>query len=494
MSTEVEIPAGRVRGEAIPEGVVFRGMPYAAPPFGANRFRPPQPVQAWDGVRDASSFGAGCPQRALDPDPGRSAHFNGITFGEDCLSLNVWTPDPGGAGLPVMVWIHGGGYMTGAGSAPVHDGAAWARDGVVYVSINYRLGVEGFLYLGGETANLGLLDQIAALRWVQDNIARFGGDPTNVTVFGQSGGGVSVMHLLAMPAARGLFRRAIAQSGSTKCPAPLPLAERIAARVGEILGVAPTADALRDVPVEQTVNATVAMAFEYMVPMMWGAESFLISAFRAVLDGDTLPDGVIAQVASGSAAGVDVMAGTTTDECTFAMQPLGMLEHPEPTWSAALLDALGVTMADLEVYRKESRPDASDAELLQAAWTDWAFRMPTMELLNTVAARGDRAFAYEFAWPSPIPLLGATHALEIPFVNDRLRPFAAAMPPAENPLGADAPQHLADRMHRAWVDFATTGEPGWSAYNSDRRAFMRFDDASAESDGWGGPERDLWLD
>lgn len=476
MSTEATTTSGRVVGEVIAEGVRFLGIPYAAAPFGVNRFRPPQAPPSWDGPRDATAFGPTCPQRSLDPSRERNGYFNGSGFGEDCLTLNVWSPDPGSSGLPVMVWIHGGGYMTGGGSAPVHDGATWARDGVVYVSINYRLGVEGFLHLDGGTPNLGLLDQVAALRWVQENIAAFGGDPGNVTVFGQSAGAVSVMHLLAMPSARGLFRRAIAQSGSTKCAADPALAGRIAARVAELLDVEPTAAAFRDLPVDRTLDATVAMAFEYIAPAFWGSESFLISPFRAVVDGEILPDGVLAQAASGNANGVDVMAGTTRDECTFAMQPLGLLDNLEPTWLTAALDAFGLSEADLEAYGTGSL-----SELIQAAWTDWAFRIPSIELLE---AHGGPTFAYEFTWPSPLPKLGATHALEIPFVNDTLAPFAAAMPAGQNPVGDDPPQHLAERMHRAWIDFATTGDPGWPAYDVERRTYMRFDGDSQVAEGW----------
>jgi para-nitrobenzyl esterase len=490
---EVRTGGGAVRGTVSDGVAVFRGIPFAAPPFGPDRFRPPQPPAPWDGVRDATEFGAGCPQKSLDPDPLRSGYFNPATTGDDCLNLNVWTPDPGGAGLPVMVWIHGGGYMTGGGSAPAHDGASWARDGVVYVSVNYRMHVEGFLYLGGDTANLGLRDQVAALEWVRDNIAAFGGDPGNVTIFGQSAGGVSVMHLLAMPSAAGLFRRAIAQSGSTRVLAPVELATRIAARAGELLGVDPTPDAMRHLATDTVLAAVVMMAFEYISPVYWGRESFLISPFRPVLD-DTLPTDVVSALTSGASAGVDLMAGSTRDEASFAMQPFGLLDNLEPTWLAAALDAFGVTLDDLRVYRHGSRQSAEAAELLMAAWTDWAFRVPAIEMLDAHAGHPGRTFAYEFTWPSPtFPQLGATHALELPFVNDGLAAFVKHHPEHENPLGDDPPQALADRMHRAWIDFAATGDPGWPAYDTRARTAMRFNVNSGPVSDWAAPERDLWM-
>ena len=482
-----------VRGVTAEGVAAFRGIPFAAPPFGSNRFRPPQPPASWDGVRDAAAFGPACPQTSLDPDPLRNAYFNPVTTGEDCLNLNVWTPDPGAARLPVMVWIHGGGYMTGSGSAVAHDGTTWARDGVVYVSLNYRMHVEGFLHLGGETANLGLLDQVAALEWVRDNIAGFGGDPDNVTIFGQSAGGVSVMHLLAMPGAAGLFRRAIAQSGSTRVIAPVDFARRVAARASELLGVDATPDAMRDLPTERILPAVVTMAFEYISPVYWGRESFLISPFRPVLD-ETLPTDVVTAIGGGMSAGVDLMAGCTRDEATFAMQPFGLLDNLEPTWLAAALDAFGVTLDDLDVYRQAARPAADAPELVAAAWTDWAFRMPALQMLDAHAPHAGRTYAYEFTWPSPtMPQLGSTHALELPFVSDALDTFIKHHPEHENPLGDDPPQALADRMHRAWLDFATTGDPGWPAYDSVARTAMRFDVDSGPLTDWGAPERHLWL-
>jgi para-nitrobenzyl esterase len=196
------------------EGITtFKGIPYAAPPCGQQRFRPPQPPAPWDGVRDALHFGPTAPK------PGYAPPFDVLLPeptipGEDYLNLNIWTPDVGGGGLPVLVWIHGGAFQNGSGAIPTHDGARFARDGVVCVSFNYRLGPDGFLYVGEGTANLGLLDQIAALEWVQENITAFGGDPSKVTIFGESAGGMSATTLLAMPRAAGLFRRVIAQSGA----------------------------------------------------------------------------------------------------------------------------------------------------------------------------------------------------------------------------------------------------------------------------------------
>jgi para-nitrobenzyl esterase len=193
-------------------------------------------------------------------------------------------------------------------------------------------------------------------------------------------------------------------------------------------------------------------------------------------------------------AGIDLMAGSTRDEATFAMQPFGLLDNLEPGWLAAALDAFGVTLDDLDVYRRGPRPNAEPPELLQAAWTDWAFRMPAIQMLDAHATHRGGTYAYEFTWPSPtFPQLGSTHALELPFVNDALDTFVKHHPAHENPLGDDAPQGLADRMHRAWVDFATTGDPGWPAYDTRARTAMQFDVTSGPLTDWAAPERDLWL-
>ena len=242
---------GEVRG-SVADGVhTFKGIPYAAPPFGANRLRPPQPVAPWSGVRDALAYGPKPPQPPYPPPVAVLIPECAIP-GEDCLNLNIWSPDLGSAGQPVMVWIPGGMFeYHGTGASPWYDGSRFARDGIVCVTINYRVGAEGFLYLGDGNANLGLLDQIAALEWVRENIAAFGGDPGNVTIFGESAGAMSVGTLLAMPRAEGLFRRAIAQSGAAHHVISAATAQRVGQRLAERLGVAATREAIAAVPVER---------------------------------------------------------------------------------------------------------------------------------------------------------------------------------------------------------------------------------------------------
>lgn len=222
MDTIATTSRGKVRGRVVDRVAAFLGIPYAAPPFGAHRFRAPAPVEPWEGVRDALEFGPTAPQRPYRPPLDRLIPDVRIP-GEDCLTLNVWTPDAGGGPLPVMVWIHGGSLRNGSAAMPLYDGRAFARDGVVLVSVNYRLGVEGFGVFPDAPDNRGLLDQIAALTWVRDNITAFGGDPANVTVCGESAGAISIAALTVSPRAAGLFHRAVLQSGPrTRCRATGP--------------------------------------------------------------------------------------------------------------------------------------------------------------------------------------------------------------------------------------------------------------------------------
>ena len=250
----VRLHDGAVRGRVESGVAAFLGIPYAAPPFGPNRMRPPQPVPAWTGERDATSFGPTVPKG--DYPPQYVPLFPEVVIpGEDCLNLNVWTPDVGAGGLPVLVWIHGGSFMNGSGSVGAYDGAAFARDGVVCVTINYRLAAEGFLFLGDGIANLGLLDQLAALRWVQENIAAFGGDPGRVTVAGESAGAMSVTTLLSMPLRLGFVRpghRAERGRGAHAHRGRGPDGRRLP---GRGVGRAADRDSIKAVPLDKLVQA-----------------------------------------------------------------------------------------------------------------------------------------------------------------------------------------------------------------------------------------------
>ena len=291
MDTIVQTRRGVVRGAFIDGVHVFKGVPFAAPPVGRNRFRPPQPVEVWSGVRDALAFGAKPLQmrappeiEAMVPDPS--------IVGDDCLNLNIWSKTLGAARLPVMVWIPGGMFEVGSGAS--YDGSRFARDGVVCVTINYRLGAEGFLYLGEGAANLGLLDQVAALAWVRDNIAAFGGDPDNVTIFGESAGAMSIGALLAMPA------RATVSSGARSCRAAEPhtvmsaaTARKIARAFAAKLGVEATRDAIAAVPAERLLAAQTELKAEIAAqpdPARWGDEVVAtLMPFHSVVDGEIIP-------------------------------------------------------------------------------------------------------------------------------------------------------------------------------------------------------------
>ena len=485
----VSIDSGRVAGVEDRGSVRFRGIPFAAAPFGPNRLRPPKAASAWDGVRDTLDHGVGVPQARFDGDP-FDGYFNPREQGADCLTLDVWTPDVSTSGLPVMVWIHGGGFMTGTGSAPAHDGYTFARDGIVHVGINYRLGIDGFTFFDDGVENLGLLDQIAALEWVQRNIAGFGGDPAQVTVFGQSGGGVAVMDLLAMPGARGLFARAIAMSGSPVAAATPESALRVTARLAERLGVEPTREAFAAVPIERTVAETIPMAMEFLDFSGTGAEAFTVSPYRAVSGTASMPSSPLE--AAGEST-VPLLTGTLRNEATGFLTALGMVPELPEAVGRQMLQLLGADGGVERAYREGPRGLVSPVEVVEAAWTDWAFRIPTLELAETRTAS---THVYEFRWESPAfpPRLGANHALEVPFMRDDLAAMRAIGPAGEALLGPDAPAELARRMHAAFADYARSGDPGWPAYDPADRATLVFDTVDSLVDDAAATERQAWED
>jgi len=491
LASEVRVENGRLSGLEIDGLHFFRNIPYAAPPFGARRFLPPQPVEDWDGVRDATKPGPAAPQPIL-PDP-LAALYTATEIGEDCLTLEIWTPDPGASGLPVMFHIHGGGYTFGSGSLPGYSGRNFARDGVVHVGINYRLGIDGFLYLGEGHDNLGLRDQTAALEWVQRNIAAFGGDPARVTIFGQSGGAVSVMQQLALPASRGLFAQAIAQSGCSLASVDADEALRITRQVARRLKVAPTAEGLSSVSIPRTTSASFAALKRYAALglTLGDRRSLLLSPFRAVHGTEWLPVNPVES--AHRHPGVPLLAGTARNE----MEPLiGGIAQAVPALAPfirrGLLRALGIKGEVADAYREGPRRISALAPLVEAAWSDWGFRIPTIRLLE---ARPEPSWLYEFRWQPAgrPPASGAIHAIDLPFVRDDLEAVVAQGEAAKPVFGTNPPHELARRMHADFIRFAATGDPGWARYDQRDRATMIYDTASETVLDAAGIEREAWV-
>lgn len=483
----VQVASGRLRGRMDRGVAAFLGIPYAAPPFGVRRMRPPEPPLQWEGERNATEYGPTCP-KDNNYGPESAALFPEVVIpGEECLNLNVWTPDPQGSGLPVLVWIHGGMFTKGSGSVASYRGTSFARDGVVCVTINYRLGAEGFLYLDDGTANLGLLDQIAALEWVQRNIAAFGGDPGKVTVAGQSAGAISIITLMAMPRARGLFRQAVTQSGAATQTLTAQTAAGVASRLAESLGVAPTREAFNEVPVELLASAASALVEEVQTasdPAKWAS-----LPLAPVVDGDTLPDHPLDALKRGAGSGVRLLAGWNRDDTRIGLVPTGMIDIiDEPTLSA-VVGALGAPDGTVERYRA-ARPGASSGDLLAAVTTDCSIRVPVTRVVEARLEAGDAdTWMYRFDHESPsfAGRLGAAHAVEIPYVFDLLD-----QEPSHALIGEEPPQVVADTTHGAWVRFVADSDPGWPRYNLADRSTALIDEGITVVNDPDGAEREVW--
>jgi para-nitrobenzyl esterase len=484
--TVVELAQGALAGTEKHGVLRFRGIPYAAPPVGQARWRPPGPAPAWDGVREARAFG---PRAMQNPSPLEQAlGADGTPMSEDCLSLNVWTPGVGGR-RPVMVWIHGGGFSGGSSATPWYDGTRFAQRGVVVVTINYRLGSFGFLHLGdcdgawAGSGNAGICDQVAALEWVRDNIAAFGGDPGNVTIFGESAGAMSVATLLGLPRARGLFHRAILQSGAAHNVHDRATAHANAARIlaGCGLGTGDVAAAV-DLPASALLDAQAAIGEEEL------ANHGLL--FQPVVDGAVLDRPPLDVIADGLNADVPVVIGTTADEwALFELMDARLASLGEDGVVRRARRLLGDAAADVVAAYRASRPEVGPGELFSALMTDWVFRIPALRLAEAHVRAGGRAHVYEFRWASTAfdGRLRSCHALDIPFVFDVLDKASARMF-----TGPGAPQELATAMNGAWAAFAHTGDPGWPAYEPDTRLTQVFDTERAVVADPRAAERRVW--
>ncbi|MGW3145314.1 MULTISPECIES: carboxylesterase/lipase family protein [Streptomyces] len=450
----VRTPYGAVRGRYEREVAVFRGIPYAAPPFGPRRFRPPERPEPWDGVRDAGAFGPTAPK---PPYSEAFAQYLSDPFvgGEDCLNLNVWTPEPGPAArLPVLVWLHGGALTRGSSSVPVYDGHGFARDGVVLVSVNYRLGVEGYGLFPDTPPNAGLRDQLAALEWVYESIAAFGGDPGRITLAGQSAGAISTGALIAAPGAQGLVRRAVLQSGPPEA-SERDKVRRMVRRMAARLKVPATAEAFAAVDRDLLLR-TQAEVGRLSSPVLGGP------AFGIVVDGDIVPRDPLEALVEGEAAkGVDLLMGWTRDEYRLWLVPGGLVDRVDRLGPVALAGAMARCRCGHEVPRgyRARHPEAGPSEIVGQMVTDHLLRLPLHRLAD---ARPGSSYVYEFAWPSNLPGLGACHALELGFVFD-----TGHVPDSAKLAGEGAPKELCDAMHGAWVRFADTGDPGWRPWDSE---------------------------
>ncbi len=487
MDGVVEVRGGRIRGVQRSGTWSFSGVPYAASTAGPGRWRPPAPPEPWAGIRDCDGFGPVAPQaqgmmeQALGGAPERTS--------EDCLHLNVWTPGLDDGRRPVMVWVHGGSFMTGSGSGGLYRGGVLAGEGdVVVVTINYRLGLLGFLghpaldepgttWLDGMpwtgTANWGLADQVAALTWVRDHIAGFGGDPGNVTLFGESAGGMSVATLLGAPAAAGLFHRAIVESGPPySCSAEVAAdrAERIAAH----LGVACTRDGFGAVPADRLVEAAGELAG------LAGDAGLLMTP---VVDGGLVPRPPLNAVAAGASSGVPLLIGTTRDESAFfalgspALRSLDLeglrrwmrRVTPDPT-------AADEVIASVRAARSARGEATEPLDLWSAIATEYVFRAASVRLAGAHAASADPGvgtYCYLFTWESPAfgGILGSCHALEVPFVFGTVK---SPMVQGFSGGGEDA-FALSAAMRRSWTTFARSGVPSCAPPGAGPTAWPQWD-------------------
>ncbi|SIT03192.1 carboxylesterase/lipase family protein [Alicyclobacillus vulcanalis] len=482
MDITVETRYGKVLGREEDGVRMFFGIPYAKAPQGERRFLPPQPVEPWTGVMDARALGPICPQVSNPLNP-----VDGFEQSEDCLRLNIYAPAEG-SDHPVMVWIHGGAYVFGSGQSPWYDGRAFARDGVVLVTLNYRLGPLGFLHLrhlAGDayagSGNAGILDQVAALAFVRDVIESFGGNPNRVTVAGESAGAWSVATLLVMDAARGLFQQAILQSGIPIAYRTPESAEWFTAQLLDALGVRPSDwQRLLDIPADDLVAAA------SRIPARDGLN------LRPVLDGVTLTEPFWDALRQGRAAHVPTLAGSNREE-------LMLWVARDPEW-AALSDEARVSHVDkmwgplsdrARDYYVDGRTGDDLATWLVRFASMRSFTYPT---IRAAEIQSEYAPVYLYRFDYRPSRLGAAHALEIPFV------FGTYEHPSAKALVGERPAHalVSRAMHHAWVAFVHHGSPQaadlpeWPAYDPKRRSTMIFDDAPRVEDDPDSAERELW--
>jgi len=485
---------GKIRGVTEGKIKIFKGIPYVVPPIGTNRFMPPKQLEPWQNILDAKEFSPVAPQ---PPSPHEISKLNLPVDEAGCLTLNIWTPATDNKKRPVMFWIHGGSFEIGSGAE--YDGTKLtARGDVVVVTINYRLGVFGFLYVPGKTANVGMLDQIAALKWVKQNIDRFGGDPTNITVFGESAGAHSISVLMTMPQAKGLFKRAILQSSGCsslyhKGEGGEAVGKTLFSKLGIIYG---DLEALRKIPLD-TLEST------YQQIKMTASP---FNVFPPFVDGKTIPIHPFEAIAHGYAADIEVLAGFNTNETSLfslwdpdinKLTEEGLRQRIEFFFMMIMGEKYDSQVAQIffNFYLR-----LSSSQTLRQAWenfyTDLMFRIPLMRFLELQTRYQPRTYVYEFAWRTPElgGNLGTPHALDLYFIFDMFGDKPYGIYPARNP----ETEKLSHTMMDAWINFARIGNPNhrnipvWSEYNTKTGSTMVFDQESRVETGRYSDRDEIW--
>ncbi|MFO1159787.1 MAG: carboxylesterase/lipase family protein [Reyranellaceae bacterium] len=507
-SPVVETASGRVVGLTDKGVHVFKGIPYGASTAGANRFMPPSKPEPWTGVREAVAYAGRSPQAASAPQRPELATVWGpidtLPVGEDCLTLHVWTPGLDNAKRPVMVWLHGGAFSYGSANSPRYDSTNLARrQDVVVVAVNHRLNIFGHLDLSSigdgrfaQSGNAGVLDLVAALQWVREHAARFGGDPGNVTIFGQSGGGGKSCALLAMPAAKGLFHKAIVQSGASVRFAEPERTERLAHAVLKHLGLRPDQlEELQALPLTRLQEAVAPAQQTLPRPKLPLLDRY---NFGPVIDGRVLPGHPFDPEAPALSDDVPVMVGGTKDETAIFFAPDDKVWNrtiSEEDLRARVAAVAGGAADTLLAYYKRRNPNASPSDRLMTALTMSNFHVRELMLAERKAARAAApVWMYSLDWETPAfgGRLKSPHSVDVPFVFDTLHVIGAAH-------RRPGDQALADRVSSTWATFARTGKPdnpalpAWPAYTADRRATMILDDTCKVVDDLDGEVRELWI-
>lgn len=495
-STLIETNYGKLQGKEENGIYVWKGIPYAQPPIGHLRFKPPVPPKNWSGIQDAENYAPGSLQ-PLSSFSNILGVDKNLQTSEDCLYLNVWSPGADNKRRPVMVWIHGGGFLIDSGSSPWYDGTSFAKEGdVVLVTINYRLGPFGFLNLAEfgneeykESGNSGLLDQVEALKWVKENISFFGGDPERITIFGESAGGQSVAMLMGMPSAKGLFNQAILQSPSGDLYSSFEDATDLANRMLNTLDIKLSElSKLETMPAEKIIEAAGLLK----------ESTYKTAVFQPVIDGNVLPVDPHKAIEAGSAKDISILIGANKDEYRLhmALNP-SWKEMDDEQKKNFVQNYVGAQWPNISTYYLASGTtgEALSDSMIQALGA-LRFTIPAIKIAESQNHHGSKVWMYRFDWQSPMHngVLGACHFMEVPFVFNQLdHPDAVAL------TGKSSSRYdLAKKMHQAWIAFAKYGNPNasvipeWPSYDLVNRATMIFDSNSKVENDPNSEERLVW--